>query len=149
MSCRDRLDWVAKKYLLTTFQEAEGLEWSDPWLQSIDLEYHNVSLEQGLYYELVRSGQMRRFVTEDEVRRAIFQPPDTTRAFFRGRAVARFNQQISSIQWDGLTFQRNGQEFSVDLPHPVHDARLAKLNDLIRENGGFHDFAQRVAALDP
>ena len=70
--CRDRLDWVAKKFLLMTMQEAEGLEWTDPWLQSIDLEYHNVSLEQGLFYELVRTHQMRRLVEEDEIRRAIF-----------------------------------------------------------------------------
>ena len=28
--CRDRIDWVAKKFLLTTFQESEGLEWHTP-----------------------------------------------------------------------------------------------------------------------
>src|SRR5450432_1567906 len=73
--CRDRLDWVAKKFLLTTFQESERLKWTDPWLQSIDLEYHNVSLEQGLYYELARTGQMRRFISEEEIKDAIFHPP--------------------------------------------------------------------------
>jgi proteasome accessory factor A len=94
MLCRDRVDWVAKKFLLTTFQESEKLDWSDPWLQSIDLEYHNVSGEQGLFYELLREGQMRRLVSEEEVKEAIFHPPETTRAFFRGRAVARFNRRF-------------------------------------------------------
>ena len=28
---------------------------------------------------------MRRVVTEDEIKRAIFAPPENTRAFFRGR----------------------------------------------------------------
>ena len=73
---RDRLDWVAKKFLLTTFQESEKLDWSDPWLQSIDLEYHNVTLDQGLYYELKREGQMRRIVSEDAIKQAIFHPPE-------------------------------------------------------------------------
>ena len=90
------------------FQESEKLDWSDPWLQSIDLEYHNVTLDQGLYYELKREGQMRRLVSEEQIKQAIFQPPETTRAFFRGRAVAKFNREIESIQWDELTFRGNG-----------------------------------------
>ncbi len=133
MRCADRLDWVAKKFLLMTLQEAENLEWSDPWLQSIDLEYHNVSLDQGLFYELVRSGQMRRFVSEDDIRRAIFSPPESTRAFFRGRAVAKFNREISSIQWDEITFQSNGAYQTVSLPHPALDPRLEEVNAVIRK----------------
>src|SRR5206468_9139387 len=91
MRCIDRIDWVAKKYLLNTFQESEHLDWTDPWLQSIDLEYHNIAWEQGLYYELVRENQIRRILKEDEIKTAIFMPPETTRAYFRGRSVARFN----------------------------------------------------------
>src|SRR5256885_8867537 len=103
---RDRVDWAAKKFLLNALQEEEKLSWSDPWLQSIDLEYHNLDLDRGLYYELVRKGLMRRVTTEDEIKAAIFNPPETTRAFFRGRAVARFNDEISSIQWDEIVFSK-------------------------------------------
>ena len=101
---KDRIDWVAKKLLLTALQEEEKLSWNDPWLQSIDLEYHNIDLESGLYYELVRQGGFRRLVSEDEIKSAIFTPPETTRAFFRGRSVARFNDEIASIQWDEIVF---------------------------------------------
>lgn len=135
--CRDRLDWVAKKFLLTTFQESEKLEWTDPWLQSIDLEYHNVSLENGLYYELMREGQMRRMVSEDDIRRAIFSPPETTRAFFRGRAVAKFNREIETIQWDEIAFAANGTRRTVALPHPAHDPGLDRLNAAIRKARSF------------
>src|SRR5437660_8811850 len=105
---RDRVDWVAKKFLLNALQEEEKLSWSDPWLQSIDLEYHNVDLESGLYYELARQGSIRRLAKEEEIKTAIFTPPETTRAFFRGRSVARFNDQIASIQWDELVFANGG-----------------------------------------
>jgi proteasome accessory factor A len=142
--CRDRVDWVAKKFLLTTFRESEKLEWDDPWLQSIDLEYHNVSLEHGLYYELMRENQMQRLVSEDEIRMAIFQPPATTRAFFRGRAVARFNREIESIQWDEIAFASGGQKCSVELAHPAHDPGLDKLNAAIREAKSFSDLMERV-----
>ena len=94
--CRDRVDWVAKKEMLTALQSEEGLAWSDPWLQAIDLEYHNLQLESGLHHELVRQGTMRRLVSEEEIRQAIFTPPAETRAYFRGRAVARFNRANQS-----------------------------------------------------
>src|SRR5437016_2546347 len=109
MTARDRVDWVAKKFLLNALQAGEKLSWSDPWLQSIDLEYHNLDLDAGLYYELLRKGLMRRVTTEDEIKNAIFNPPETTRAFFRGRAVARFNDEISSIQWDEIVFTNGAQ----------------------------------------
>ncbi len=146
--CVDRLDWVAKKFLLTTMQEAEGLAWTDPWLQSIDLEYHNVALDQGLYYELLRAGQMQRFVSEDEIRRAIFSPPETTRAFFRGRAVAKFNREIATIQWDEITFQENGAQRTVSLPHPAMNERLDRLNALIGEARNFGELESALKAQE-
>ncbi|SVC68792.1 uncharacterized protein METZ01_LOCUS321646, partial [marine metagenome] len=42
MALVDRIDWVTKKWLLETVIEAEGVEWNDPWIQSLDLEYHNL-----------------------------------------------------------------------------------------------------------
>jgi len=68
---------------------------------------------------------MRRLVEEDEIRQAIFHPPETTRAYFRGRSVARFNREIASIQWDEVCFQHNGNLRTVNLPHPAHAKELA------------------------
>ena len=132
MSTRDRCDWAAKRFLLETFREAEHIGWEHPWLQSLDLEYHDVSLDNGLYYELARTGQLRRIVTGDDIRRAIFYPPEGTRAFFRGRAVAKFNAHITSLQWDALTFGKNAAALTFAFPHPAFDPELDRLNSLIR-----------------
>ena len=132
MSTRDRCDWAAKRFLLDTFREAEKLDWSHPWLQALDLEYHDISLDAGLYYELARTGQMRRTVTEEQIRHAIFYPPEGTRAFFRGRAVARFNADITSLQWDALTFREGPDAQTFAFPHPAFDPGLDRLNSLIR-----------------
>src|SRR6266404_740522 len=140
--CRDRIDWVAKKILLAALQEEEKIAWSDPWLQSIDLEYHNLDLEAGLYYELVRQGATRRVVSEDDIRNAIFSPPKTTRAFFRGRSVARFNDQIESIQWDEVVFANSSQSERIALPEPVLDDRLEQLNTAVRGSADFSTFAK-------
>src|SRR5207247_2118833 len=147
MLTRDRVDWVAKKFLLNALQEEEKLAWSDPWLQSIDLEYHNIDLERGLYYELVRQGSMRRVATEDEIRMSIFNPPDTTRAFFRGRSVARFNNEIASIQWDEIVFANNTQSHRVFLPEAAADRRLDALNHAARNGKDFGEFIRAVSEL--
>ena len=145
--CRDRVDWVAKKDLLTALQQEEQLTWSDPWLQSIDLEYHNIQLDAGLYHELVRQGTMRRLVTEEEIKQAVFTPPSETRAYFRGRAVARFNCKIKSIQWDEVVFWKDGAGKTVALPQPTNNARLEMLNALVRDAPCYADFISTVAAL--
>ncbi len=145
---RDRVDWVAKKFLLTSFQEEEKLSWSDPWLQAIDLEYHNIQPDAGLFYELERQGTMRRVVEENEIRAAIFAPPETTRAFFRGRAVARFNREIESIQWDEIVFRRNGRSARrVPLPEAADDQRIDALNRAIREEGTLEEFWRVLEAI--
>src|SRR2546428_2351335 len=148
MSARDRVDWAAKKFLLDALQQEEKLSWNDPWLQSIDLEYHNVDLERGLYYELVRQGAMRRVVSEDEIRMSIFNPPETTRAFFRGRSVARFNDEIASIQWDEIVFANQAQSRRVVLPEASVDARLNALNHAARNGKNFAEFISTVSQID-
>ncbi len=141
---RDRVDWVAKKFLLDEFREEEKLSWTDPWLQAIDLEYHNIFPDQGLFYELVRQGSMRSTVTEEEIKSAIFAPPETTRAFFRGRSVARYNDAITSIQWDEIAFSNRARSHLVRLPEPTGDARLEKLNDLLRQEMELGDFFREL-----
>jgi proteasome accessory factor PafA2 len=148
MSTRDRIDWAAKKFLLDALQEEEKLSWSDPWLQSIDLEYHNLDLDQGLYYELLRKGLMRRVTNEEEIKAAIFNPPETTRAFFRGRAVARFNDEISSIQWDEIVFTNQASSFRVALPEAAMNARLDALNHAARNGKDFSEFLSAILQIN-
>jgi proteasome accessory factor PafA2 len=148
MSTRDRIDWAAKKFLLDALQKEEKLSWSDPWLQSIDLEYHNLDLDQGLYYELLRKGLMRRVTNEEEIKTSIFNPPETTRAFFRGRAVARFNDEISSIQWDEIVFTKEAHSFRVVLPEAAMNARLEALNHAARNGKDFSEFLSAVLQIN-
>src|SRR5262249_8076070 len=147
MATRDRVDWAAKKFLLDALQAEEKLSWTDPWLQSIDLEYHNLDLDHGLYYELLRKGLMRRVTTEDEIKAAIFNPPETTRAYFRRRAVARFNDEISSIQWDEIVFSNGPSSHRVPLPEAAMDAPLDARNHAARNGKDFKEFMSAVAQI--
>lgn len=145
MLCRDRVDWAAKRFLLDAFREEEKIEWNNPWLQALDLEYHNISFEQGLYNELVREGHMRRVLSEEEIKRAIFQPPDSTRAFFRGRSVAKFNNEIASIHWDEVVFSHPVGSRRVSLNQAFDDVRLDELNRTIQQARNYEEL---LAGID-
>ena len=79
-----RLDWAAKKWFLDALVEEEGLDWDDQWLKSLDLEYHNIDPETGIFYALQSEGCMRRVVTDHQISHAITNPPINTRARVRG-----------------------------------------------------------------
>lgn len=145
---RGRVDWVAKKFLLSALQEEEKLSWNDPWLQAIDLEYHNIALESGLFYELVRQGSMRRVVSEAEIKAAIFAPPETTRAYFRGRAVARFNDAIQSIQWDEMVFANgaNASPQRIRFLEAAANAQVTELNGIVQSAQGLPEFLAELGS---
>lgn len=89
MELADRLDWVAKLRLLYDYMDDTGVGWGDDALVSLDLVYHDVNQETGLYYGLEQAGLTRRIVDEETIRRAMRCPPSTTRAYARGKLVER------------------------------------------------------------
>lgn len=80
-----RIDWASKLWLLENFIEEEGLEWEDPWLKSLDIEYHNINPDRGLYFGLESEEKAIRLTTADSIRQAVEMPPVETRA--AGRAL--------------------------------------------------------------
>jgi len=105
MRCRDRLDWAAKLALIREFQASQNVGANDPWLQSLDLEYHRLDREKGLYYALEQSGAILGVPDDAAVRRAISEPPRTTRAYIRGRCIQKFSASVIAAQWDHITLQ--------------------------------------------
>ncbi|MDQ3198348.1 MAG: proteasome accessory factor PafA2 family protein [Verrucomicrobiota bacterium] len=98
------VDWISKKWLLESFMAAEDLTWSDPWLQSLDLEYHNIDPARGLFFGLEpakRIGEWNQLVRQKDL---TLTPPLDTRARGRARAVAAFRNQKRPyvINWDSI-----------------------------------------------
>jgi proteasome accessory factor A len=98
------VDWITKKWLLETFMAAENVGWDDPWLQSLDLEYHNIDPEKGLFFGVKgakRIGEWNNSVRRSE---AAITPPLDTRASGRSRAVGWFQKrkQPYAINWDSI-----------------------------------------------
>ena len=104
LSLHRELDWVAKYRLLEAYRERDGLDWSDPKLRLVDLQYHDVRRDRGLYNRLEAAGKVERLTSDAEVERAIMDPPEDTRAYFRGRCIARFPDAIAAASWDSIIF---------------------------------------------
>jgi proteasome accessory factor A len=109
------VDWISKKWMLEQFRESEGLTWQDPWLQSLDLEYHNIDPAKGLFFAVTPAKAIGEFNAAARRPEATHLPPPDTRALGRGAAVARFLEGHASyvINWDSLSIEN-----SAHLPMP-------------------------------
>lgn len=110
MECATELDWVAKYKLLLGYRDRDGLEWNDPKLHLIDLQYADIRPEKGLYNKLVRSGRIQRLLTDDLVEKSMHEPPTDTRAYFRGRCLEKYSEHVAAASWDSVIFDLPGRE---------------------------------------
>ncbi len=121
-----RVDWASKLWLLETFLEAEGRGWDDPWVKSLDIEYHNLDPARGLYFALGEQGSVPRFTTDGAVDMAVENPPRNTRAFGRGEAIRHLmkNQTPYVITWSGLLIEGR-QPFRMPDPFTTYAQAVA------------------------
>lgn len=107
----NRIDWAQKFELLSAFRESEHVEWHDPWMESLDLAYHDISPETGLFAPLEEDGSHLRLVSASAIRAAMEDGPSGTRAQGRSEAVHQIMRRQAPrgthagdyiIQWFGV-----------------------------------------------
>ena len=104
------LDWVAKQQLLEGYRRRDAIDWDHSRLELVDLQYSDVRADKGLYNRLVARGRMQRIVSDAEVERAITKPPEDTRAYFRGRCLAKYADSVAAASWDSVIFDIAGYD---------------------------------------
>jgi proteasome accessory factor PafA2 len=102
MTLSGQLDWVTKLDILNAYRERDDLEWDNPKLALLALQYHDVRPTRSLYERLVRAGKVERMVDEATVVKAITEPPETTRAYFRGTCLAKWPDSVVAANWDSV-----------------------------------------------
>jgi proteasome accessory factor A len=100
----DQLDWVAKYRLMQGYRERHDIGWDDARLAAMDLQYHDLRAEKSL---AARVG-LERLTDDREVAAAVFEPPKDTRAYFRGKCLQRWADQIVAANWDSMVFDVGG-----------------------------------------
>lgn len=125
LSTADRLDWSAKFRLIEQFREAENLAPDDPWLRSLDLSYHHLDRELGLFYALMDQHAFRSPYPLETITGHSLCPPGTTRAAVRGRCIEKFGSAVQATQWDYIMLKGAHKKVELDLRN-LFDAGLVK-----------------------
>ncbi len=100
-----KLDWVTKRHLLQRYMSRKELGWRHPRVRRMDILYHDIRPERGLFHILEREGKTERIVDDSErVKYFIGNPPDDTRAWFRSHCLRKFGDFVVEANWDVLTF---------------------------------------------
>ncbi|MDI6908350.1 depupylase/deamidase Dop [Nocardioides sp.] len=132
MLCARELDWVAKLKLLEQYRQRDGLAWDDAKLQLIDLQYSDIRPEKGLYHRLAAGGRIDRLLDDAAVDAAMHDPPEDTRAYFRGRCLEKYAAHVAAASWDSVIFDLPGRESLQRVPtiDPLRGSR-AHVGDLL------------------
>jgi Pup amidohydrolase len=137
-----QLDWVAKYDLLDRYAERHGLDWSDARLAAIALQYHDLRPEKSLFRRL----GTERLVGDDEVRDAMTEPPEDTRAYFRGKCLQRWADHVVSANWDSLVFDVGTEPLRrVPMMEPTRGTR-AHVGTLVEESASPADLIRRLGS---
>jgi proteasome accessory factor A len=115
LTTSDRLDWSAKYKIIEQFRESEKLPAEDPWLRSLDLSYHLLDREHGLFYALMDQGNFKLPFRYEDITCHSLCPPSTTRAAVRGRCIEKFGAAVQATQWDYILVHGTQKKIELDL----------------------------------
>jgi proteasome accessory factor A len=126
------VDWVIKFRLLDRYRTAHGLSWADPRIAQLDLAYHDIRRDRGIFYLLENKGAVARVTRDLDVFTAKSVPPQTTRARLRGDFIKRAQERRRDFTVDWVHLKLNDQAQRTVLckdPFRSHDERVQRLID--------------------
>ncbi len=110
MECAREIDWVAKLAVLQGYRDRDGLEWSDPRLGAVDIQWSDVRPEKGIARRMEQRGRIERIVEQGAIDEAVASPPNDTRAYFRGRCLDKYASEVAAASWDSVIFDLPGHQ---------------------------------------
>jgi len=124
------VDWVIKYNLVERFRERHDLELNDPRVALLDLQYHDVNRQRGVFYKLQDRGLVERICDDADIDTAMETPPQTTRARLRGEFIRKAKERKRDYTVDWVHLKLNDQAQRTVLckdPFKSRDERVEKL----------------------
>ncbi|MDA8047608.1 MAG: Pup--protein ligase [Actinomycetota bacterium] len=123
-------DWVIKHHLIERYRDRHQLPLTHPKVALIDLQYHDVNRQRGLFYKMQAAGLVDRTCTDEAIETAMDEPPQTTRAKLRGEFIRRAKERRRDFTVDWVHLKLNDQAQRTVLckdPFKSRDERVEKL----------------------
>lgn len=107
------LDWASKQLLLGEFCVREGLRWNDPWLESQDLEFHQIDPDRSLGLAMADN---HGFWHPVEAHKAKREPPRNSRAYARSRLMREIQGKPGAyhVDWSEVAGPDETRELLLD-----------------------------------
>ena len=124
------VDWVVKWNLIESYRERHGLALGDPRVQLLDLQYHDIDTDRGLFYKLQSRGMVERVCSDADIDTALTEPPQNTRARLRGEFIRAAKEKKRDYTVDWVHLKLNDQAQRTVLckdPFRSRDERVEKL----------------------
>ncbi len=125
------LDWAIKHKIITRYRQRLECRLDDPRLARLELAFHDVSPEHGLFYRLQSQGLVRRIVSDDAIEKAMTTAPTTTRAHLRGRFVKAASEAGRDYTVDWVHLKVTGEESRTILLKDPFRSEDERVDDLI------------------
>jgi proteasome accessory factor A len=123
-------DWVIKHRIVEAYRERHDLALGSPQVALLDLQYHDVSRERGVFYKMQARGAVERIVTDEAIDEAMEHAPTTTRARLRGEFIRKAKERRRDFTVDWVHLKLNDQTQRTVLlkdPFRAHDERVERL----------------------
>jgi proteasome accessory factor A len=130
MKLNREVDWVIKHQLIESYRSRHDLPLGDARVSLVDLQYHDVCRDRGLFYKLQDRGMVERMVSDADIETAIDVPPQTTRARLRGEFIRKAKEKKRDYTVDWVHLKLNDQAQRTVLckdPFRSRDERVERL----------------------
>ena len=131
LSLIDReIDWATKYQLIERYRAKFDLPLSSPRIAQLDLTYHDIRRDRGLFYLLSQRGAVSRVTSDLAVFEAKNVPPQTTRAKLRGEFIRHAQEKRRDFTVDWVHLKLNDQAQRTVLckdPFRAYDERVERL----------------------
>jgi proteasome accessory factor A len=106
------IDWVIKHNLIEAFRSKHGLALDDARVQTLDLQYHDIRQDRGVFYRMQARSMVERICKEEDIVTAMDTAPQTTRARLRSEFIiaAKENKRDYTVDWVHLKINDQAQK---------------------------------------
>jgi proteasome accessory factor PafA2 len=138
------VDWAAKLNLLESYIAKNDLDYKNPKIKAINVQYHDLRPAKSLFLKC----KTEKILSDKDLNN-LFEPPADTRAYFRGKIIQKYNSSVESVNWDNILVRiQDNQLVSIPMMNPHLGTKhmveglinsCESIDELVNQIGGKHD----------